>query len=270
MQMYLFTVNFNFSTLLAEEIIPEHFVLCGEDENVECVRDGRHQIGEKVRKISPVFVKVFVDEREEEHRGSSSKVGCVADGGESLASEKRDHNHRDKTFDDVEASADITVNRICPQSSGFYQQKSLTFASLVKVIADFRGVIGQLEEGVQVEQDGEEGDQDHVAPAAPHIMPDSWVRRVAYIEVAFQCNCHQGEGAARISNLKNGVGVDDEDGAVLGLEVGGESRCNIDGNTSCRYEDVEEGEKDKQFCKSWLEVETAAKQDGDAYEIAQD
>ena len=32
--------------------------------------------------------------------------------------------------------------------------------------------------------------------------PDSLLRRVAYIEVAFQCNCHQGEGAARISNLE--------------------------------------------------------------------
>ena len=43
------------------------------------MRDGRHQIGEKVRKISPVFVKVFVEEREEEHAGRSSKVRCVAD-----------------------------------------------------------------------------------------------------------------------------------------------------------------------------------------------
>ena len=43
------------------------------------MRDGRHKIGEKVREISPVFVIVFVEEREEEHEGGSSKVGCVAD-----------------------------------------------------------------------------------------------------------------------------------------------------------------------------------------------
>jgi len=201
-------------------------------------------------------------------------------GGESLATENREHNHWDNTFNYIESDAKTVVNWIHLQGCELNKKVTiraprtgLSFTSACLSTVDLTvGAIGELKEGVEVEEDGEDDHQDHISPAPPHVMPDGLVVGDAYVEVALQGDGHQGEGATGEGNLEKGIGVDNEGRAVVGLEVRGEGGCRVVGETCCQGEDVEEREEGEQIGKSWSEVETltTAEQDRDADQIAYD
>jgi len=198
---------------------------------------------------------------------------------ESPTTEKSEHNHRDKTSNDVESDANIVVDGIHLQSSGSKIKNttrapttalSFTSASFVAVSLVI-GVIGDLKEVVQVEKDGEDNHQEYIAPTSPHVMPDSLVGG-GYVEVALEGDGHQGVSAGRVGNLEKGVGVDHEDRAEVILEVSREFRRGVINQACCQCEDIDEREQDEHICKSWGEVEAvaSAEQDCQADEIAYD